>query len=183
MKFNSLSCLTAISLTAVDVQAFAPINPCLKSSRAPIILQNYGQETILNMAAGGKKKRRRRKPPTGKNSPEAPSVEGSITSSGDDMPTIDELKSIANFDPKKAGSGSSSPPSLDASVIDSVASGSGSGAAEKFSELVELPDIRDALRSKALKKIELEEEEKRARPKINRRDKKAMLQVSYMYHI
>jgi len=163
----------AISLTAVDVQAFAHINPRLGSTQAAtIISQNYGQETILHMAAGGKKKRRRRKNST----PEAPSVEGSTTSSGDNMPTIDELKSIANFDPKNAGS-DPAPPTLDASVIDSVASGSAPGATEKFSDLVELPDIRDALRTKALKKIELEEEEKRARPKINRRDKKAMLQL------
>lgn len=178
MKFNSLSCLIAISLTVVDVQAFAPINPRLGSSQAAtIISQNYGQETILHMAAGGKKKRRRRKKSTPEASSPSPSVEGSTTSSGDDMPTIDELKSIANFDPKNAGSGPSVPPTLDAAMIDSAASGAAPGAAENFSDLVELPDIRDALRTKALKKIELEEEEKRARPKINRRDKKAMLQL------
>lgn len=130
--------------------------------------------TALMAKGGGKKKRRRRKsssivPPSMPFTEESmPIPEGSKVISGEDLPSIDELKSIASFDPKSTPS-SSFPPASEVANTQQPD--------DLFSELVELPDIRDALKRKELKKVEEEEKEKNVRPKISRKDRKAMLQL------
>lgn len=152
-----------------------------------------GIDTALMAAkGGGKKKRRRRKgsavvpPPAPTPTPasaSAPMVdesmpmpipEGSKVSSGQDLPSIDELKSLASFDPKK---GSSSSAGASASAPSVMGGGNAQQVDDAFSGIVEVPDIRDALKRKEMKKVEEEEKAKNARPKISRKDRKAMLQL------
>ena len=193
MKFSSTSALIVLSPSSVN--AFAPIHTTFTRNGytgAAIANQN---ESMLNMAAQGKKKRRRRKQdpssPETAPSPNSPTKEelvaellpeGSAVASGENMPSIDELKSIASFNPPGSSSSSASSSKkrsidLDAAVPSKNVSPVGAKA-DKDNTLVELPSIRNVLKNKELKKIEEEEEEKRARPKISRRDRKAMLQVS-----
>lgn len=140
----------------------------------------YTKDSALNMAEDGKKKRRRRKEASTTNSPEksAPSdiPEGSQAASGEDLPTIDELKSIANFSPsgKKKMSLNDAVPSTNLSPV-----GKDGFLETQDKSLVALPDIRDALKLKEMKKVEEQEQEARARPKISKKDKKAYLQVSF----
>jgi len=142
----------------------------------------YTRDTALNMAEEGKKKRRRRKkeaPTTSSPEKSAASVipEGSQAASGEDLPTLDELKSLANFSPpgKKKMSLNDAVPSTNLSPVGK----DGFLETQDTTSMVALPDIRDALKLKEMKKIEEEEEEARARPKISRKDKKAFLQVSF----
>ena len=86
-------------------------------------------------------------------------------SQSEDKPSLDEIKAIANFQPP-TGAGSKT----------TVAAEPGNMGGEPF---VELPDIRDALQNKKLKKIEKEQAEKqKERKKISRKDTKAFLEVS-----
>jgi hypothetical protein len=135
------------------------------------------------MSQEGKKKRRRRKqsqePAENRDISSQESTlydEESETISS--VPSIDELKAIANFTPSKTKTSSNSstdqplssskPFMVDDGFVDSV---------DANSNIVELPDIRDALRNKELKKLEQEKQEVRSRPKISRKDRKALLQV------
>ena len=141
------------------------------------------EETITFMAkgpsGGGKKKRRRRKqppttstvaPPVAQNeastAPVVPltDVENIPVEDGSSQPpaSIEELRSIANF----SRSSNMPKPSLD-----------DVGGAVGDDQFVELPDIRDTLKRKELKRIEEETQQERKRPKISRKDRAAFLQV------
>ena len=189
MKFSSVTAIVLLSLTSAD--AFAPILPqCTRNGHTGLVHVANQNESALHMAKGQKKKRRRRKnPPPSVESASEPTPsqqdldaqfipEGSSAASGEDLPSIDELRSIANF------SASSSTPTKKMSIDEAVPSTKltpvGDGYIESTDDntLVELPDIRNVLKNKELKKLEEEEQEKKARPKISRKDRKAMLQVS-----
>ncbi len=188
MKIIAVSALIAGLLSSVG--AFAPVfNPSIRNGYVGSVISNQ-KEVTLSMAA--KKKRRRRiqspsegSPPTTPTQEELDAAaipEGSAVSSGDDLPSIDELRSIASFSPPSSGS-SAAPPqqkrSIDAAVPSVNVSPMGDGLVESSGDsLIELPDIRNVLRNKELKKLEEEEAQKRVRPKISRKDRKAMLQVS-----
>ncbi len=148
--------------------------------------------TSLHMAKGGKKKRRRRKnaPPQVPSSPSSPSSNTLIPdddieaakelSQSGAQASIDELKAIANFQAPSSSSGATTtttataPPTIPNNI--NVATTS-EGAGLESDNLVELPDIRDALKNKELKRIEEEEALKQQRPKISRRDTKAFLEL------
>ncbi len=175
MRFSQLAFLFTLACTSVE--AFVPTyfrTGCGHQSFSASGNIEQQLATALMAKGEGKKKRRRRKtstivpPPMPVTDEPMPIPEGSKVSSGEDLPSIDELKSIASFDPKSTTT-SSFPP---ATVV-----GNTQQPDDTFSELVELPDIRDALKRKELKKVEEEEKEKNARPKISRKDRKAMLQV------
>jgi hypothetical protein len=190
MKFSSVTAIVLLSLTSAD--AFAPIlTQFTRSGHTGLVHVANQNESALHMAKGGKKKRRRRKnPPPSADSASEPTPsqqdldaqfipEGSSAASGEDLPSIDELRSIASF------SASSSTPtqkkmSIDEAVPSTKLTPVGDGYIESTDDntLVELPDIRNVLKNKELKKLEEEEQEKKARPKISRKDRKAMLQVS-----
>ena len=174
MKFDKIIALIVISIS--NACAFAPINPTstrLQHNHAIQTGTQYTKDSALKMAEDGKKKRRRRKKDTSTTS----SPEKSEAASGEDLPTIDELKSLANFSPpvkKKKMSLNDAVPSTNLSPV------GGDGFLEtQDKSLVALPDIRDALKLKEMKKVEEEEKEARARPKISKKDKKAYLQVSF----
>lgn len=173
MKFTNSAALILLALYSVD--AFATQRTTFtRNGFAGSDIANQNN-SALNMAAGGKKKRRRRKQPSAPITDiDMPIPEGSSAASGEDLPSIDELKSIANFSPDTKKS-------IDAAVPTSSLTPVGDGYIEANADntLVELPDIRNVLKNKELKKLEEEEEEKRARPKISRNDRKAMLQVSF----
>lgn len=152
------------SATAISVSAFAPIHQQIRiGSRnydAGYMVGKSSGSVVLRMAAEGKKKRRRRKKK--KSSPDIISIEPITEGGGGDAPpSIEELKAIADF------SASRSVPTTP------IESGEGADGSIEIA----LPDIKDALRNKELKRIEEEEKEERARPKISRKDKKAMLQL------
>ena len=173
MKFTNSAAFILLALSSVD--AFATQRTTFtRNGFAGSDIANQNN-SALNMAAGGKKKRRRRKQPSAPITDiDMPIPEGSSAASGEDLPSIDELKSIANFSPDTKKS-------IDAAVPTSSLTPVGDGYIETKADntLVELPDIRNVLKNKELKKLEDEEEEKRARPKISRNDRKAMLQVSF----
>lgn len=127
--------------------------------------------------SGGKKKRRRRK-----NMP-VPTDQIPGTTSTTDEPTmsIEELQAIAKFQPSKGGTSSTPGGETTSSSKTILASDlTDLGSPEKSEEaLIDLPDIRDALRQKELKKIEEEinDQTERQRPRISRKDKKAFLQL------
>ena len=171
--------LPAVLLLLPNAGAF--ITPALTSR-----LSNFqmNEETMAFMAkgpsGGGKKKRRRRKqppststtaPPVASNDASTPPVvpltdlEKIPVDDGSSQPpaSIEELRSIANF----SRSSNIPKPSLD--------DVGGGGVADE--QLVELPDIRDTLKRKELKKIEEETQQERKRPKISRKDRAAFLQV------
>lgn len=169
--------------------------PSLIGSRrsSPIVPPGVGRKiqiknTALHMAKSkGKKKRRKRK-----NAPQDQNEQQPTTASAplntiipeDDMEaakelsqsgsqaSIDELKAIANFQGPSGGSNIGldgpappvSPPPTDAGGADSE-------------NLVDLPDIRNVLKNKELKRIEQEEAQKQQRPKISRKDTKAFLEL------
>lgn len=121
--------------------------------------------TAIRMAKGnkgGKKKRRRRKKGSSESAP-SPSPSPSAASN------IEEIKrnAIEGFTPS---SDDSNKPSLD--ELQAIAS-----FKKDDRELIDLPDIKNVLKSKELKKLEEEEAEKRQRPRISRKDKKAFLQL------
>lgn len=137
---------------------------------------NYNAQTILGrnqlltihkMAAGDgkgnrkKKRRRRKKKPTDSTATGADFDSAGISTGGDNAPppSIDELRSIATFTPS----------TKDIQPVSDVDDGAN----------VELPDIRDVLKRKEIKKMEEDEAEKQkqSRPKISRKDKKAFLQL------
>lgn len=176
MRFNTASALILLSLSSIN--AFAPRSIPSSLTRKVSAIQN--ESTLLNMA--GKKKRRRRKKTQSEPSTPSPTTipeldtqiipEGSMASSGEDMPSIEELKSIANFSPTGGNS------AIDSSVPSRNLTPVGDGLIEAGDDtFLELPDIRDALKNKEMKKLEEEEKEKMARPKISRKDRKAMLQL------
>lgn len=114
--------------------------------------------TILFMAEEKKRRRRKVSTPLDQNS------------SDEKMPSIEELKALASFTPSKKREGVSVPTnSATMSGIDSSPLVEGS---EDF--IQELPDIKDVLKNKELKRLEEEEKAKKARPRISRSDKKAM---------
>lgn len=170
MKFDKIIALIVITIS--NACAFAPINPTTNRFQHNHAIQTgtqYTKDSALNMAEDGKKKRRRRKEVSTTSSPEK-----SEAASGEDLPTIDELKSLANFSPsvKKKMSLNDAVPSTNLSPV------GGDGFLEtQDKSLVALPDIRDALKLKEMKKVEEEEKEARARPKISKKDKKAYLQL------
>lgn len=129
--------------------------------------------TALHMAEGKKKRRRRKKTPA----PSSDVIPGMDAPSSDNPPSIDELKSIAKFTPSQKAQPSST--DLNAAVPSTNLSPVGDGLLEQNEDnsLVELPDIRDVLKAKELKKMEEQEAEMKARPKIDRKDRKAMLQL------
>jgi|AntRauTorckE5430_2_1112549.scaffolds.fasta_scaffold36200_2 hypothetical protein len=168
MKFNKTIALVAITLS--NASAFAPISPIITTryqhNHEIEAGTQYTKVSSLNMAEEGKKKRRRRK----KEAPSSP--EESQAASGEDLPSIEELKSIANF----------SVSGKKLSLNDNVPSTNASPLTEsKDKALVEMPDIRDVLKLKEMKKIEEEELELKARPRISRNDRKAMLDVSTFF--
>ena len=89
-----------------------------------------------------------------------------LAKSGDKRPSLDEIKAIANFQAPKG----SRP--VDASQAGIPKAG------DTGDILADLPNIRNVLKNKELKKIEEEEAEQRQRPKISRRDTKAFIEVS-----
>lgn len=134
-----------------------------------------GKKTILHMAEGtgsSKKKRRKRKKETssesnqGMDMPIIPEDDikamKEMSQSGGDKPSLDDLRAIADFQAK--GSSSSS------NFMDPQEGGS-----EQL--VVELPDIRDALKNKEMKKTLEVEAQKQQRKKISRKDTKAFLEV------
>jgi len=175
MKFNKT--ITLIVITLSNASGFAPINPTTTTTRyqhnhAIETGTQYTKDSALNMAQGAKKKRRRRKEAPTSGAPKTSSPEGSQAASGEDLPSIDELKSLAKF----SASGNRSP--LNDSVPSNNLSPLGDGAAESKDSLqVELPDIRDALKMKEMKKVDEEELQLKARPRISRNDRKAMLEL------
>mmetsp|Transcript_11668 Transcript_11668/g.13719 ORF Transcript_11668/g.13719 Transcript_11668/m.13719 type:complete len:301 (+) Transcript_11668:202-1104(+) len=121
--------------------------------------------TITSMAAGNKKKRRRRKKPES-----APSLDDRDISASDatvDVPSVDpdNTRSAAIFNPLQDG------------LV------SGNGNQDDFRTVESggvLPDIRNVLKKKEQKKLDIEAEElqtKNKRPKISRKDKAAFLQL------
>jgi len=183
MKFNNVSAL--IFLTLSSVNAFAPVHPHTRyQSNHAITISTAGikhQNTILNMAAEGKKKRRRRiEAPAPTSTNEEPMIipEGSKVSSGDDLPSLEELKAMANQNYSPTGRTAPSATSTATSTSSRPMVG---GVQSSDTTVGSMPDIRDVLKGKEMKKIEEEEKEARARPKISRRDKKAFLQVRNMH--
>lgn len=133
-----------------------------------------GKKTILHMAEGtgsSKKKRRKRKKERSSESNqgmEMPIIPEDdikaikeMSQSGGDKPSLDDLRALADFQAK--GSSSSS------NFMDPQAGGD--------ELLVELPDIRDALKNKEMKKTQELEAQKQQRKKISRKDTKAFLEV------
>mmetsp|Transcript_9526 Transcript_9526/g.14021 ORF Transcript_9526/g.14021 Transcript_9526/m.14021 type:complete len:338 (+) Transcript_9526:67-1080(+) len=189
MRFAALILVALTSVNVyVEVDAFAPtsnvkpqirirtnsketVNPSIDPSAN---VGKINQYTTLQMAAQGKKKRRRRK----KNPAEPDDVAGAAvpesampvegSKASDDLPSIEELKAIADFAASGTPSGSAASPAYVSPLA---------GNMEQSDSLVEMPNIRDVLRNKEIKKIEEEEKEQRARPKISRKDRKAMLQL------
>ena len=162
-----------------NASAFVP--PGISSGYAQVSVIGRTTETLAFMAkaSGGKKKRRRRKQPPSTQadvsdqviSP-APSMDlnNVPVADGSSQPpaSIEELRAIANF--SNGNSVPTSPSIPEPTLTDAVA-----GADD---QLVELPDIRDTLKRKQMKKIEEETAQERKRPKISRKDRAAFLQVS-----
>lgn len=115
--------------------------------------------TTLFMAEEKKRRRRKISKPLEQNN-----------DSDEKVPTIEELKALASFTPSKKREGIPVPTnSATMSGIDS------SPKLEGSEDLIqELPDIKDVLKNKELKRLEEEEKAKKARPRISRSDKKAM---------
>lgn len=185
MKFHKLSALIVLSISianALVLPSRSFVIGCIQNTNAFNPSHRLHQSS-LNMSQEGKKKRRRRKqsqePAENRDISSQESTlydeESETTSS---VPSIDELKAIANFTPSKTKTSSNSPTDqplssskpflVDDGFVDSI---------DASSNVVELPDIRDALRNKELKKLEQEKQEVRSRPKISRKDRKALLQV------
>jgi hypothetical protein len=163
-----------LPLSFYGSKAFAPsfsivgVRPSQRTTDHPLL-----------MSQDGKKKRRRRKQFI--DDPEISSQDSMPTSKpyGSDVPSIDELKLIANFTPSKSKSSSNT--SFDQASASFKTFTNEDGLIESSgadSSLVDLPDIRDALKNKELKKLEQEKQEVNSRPKISRKDRKALLQVS-----
>lgn len=191
-NMTSLSLLLAIMIGCLltSINGFTPSNsikrkrPALIGKKASSTFgrihdDKIGTSTVLYMAK--RKKRRKRKQAPSANTdtqsesvplatPQVPIIpEDDIKalkemSQSGDKPNLDEIKAIANFQATTTGG---------------IPSDNGVGVVGGESP-VELPDIRDALKNKEMKKIEKEEAEKKKqqRKKISRKDTKAFLEVS-----
>lgn len=123
--------------------------------------------TSLFMAAEKKRRRRKVSVPS--------STESGLeqNSSDEKTPTLEELKALANFTPSKKKEGVPVPTTSSSSA--SIPGVDPSPLADESENLIqELPDIKDVLKNKELKRLEEEEKSKKARPRISRSDKKAM---------
>lgn len=122
--------------------------------------------TILFMAAEKKRRRRKVSVPS--------STESGLEQSNSDekTPTLEELKALANFTPSKKKEGVPVPTTSSSATISGVDPSPLADESENF--IQELPDIKDVLKNKELKRLEEEEKAKKARPRISRSDKKAM---------
>lgn len=134
------------------------------------------KSTTLHMAKGKKKRRKRKNAPPQQPSntiiPEDDMEAIKELSQSESQTNIDELKAIANFQATAGGSSSTTTSSINNIGLDGAVAGGGEGKS-----LVEVPDIRDALKNKELKRIEEEEAQKLQRPKISRKDTKAFLEL------
>ncbi len=165
-----------------------------EDSPSSSLAAKYQGSTKLYMARPKKKRRKRKKTPSPAPASAPPSsVESSVSTKpassqatvipeddiqamkelakSGDKPSLDDIKAIANFQPPTVKQDGSS----ESGGVGNVGSASTDIAGEN---LVELPDIRNALRSKELKKMEEEEAQKKQRKKISRKDTKAFLEVS-----
>lgn len=143
------------------VIAFAPSHSRAVSYKTTSSISS----SVLLMAA--EKKRRRRKV----SAPPSTNESGLDQSNSDEkVPTIEELKALASFTPSKKKDGSPVP--TNSATVSGVDSSSVTDESEKL--IQELPDIKDVLKNKELKRLEEEEKAKKARPRISRSDKKAM---------
>jgi hypothetical protein len=182
MKFHIVLALMLLSIFKADAFVLPSRSFCGGCIQATNSF-NPSPISSLNMAQEGKKKRRRRKQaPQPTDNRDMSSQESMIYDEGSEndpnVPSIDELKAIANFTPSKTKTVSnvSTEQSLSSSKPFPVDEGFDE-TLDSNSNLVELPDIRDALKNKELKKLEQEKEEVKSRPKISRKDRKALLQV------
>jgi hypothetical protein len=150
-------------------------------------LQQEPSLLSLGMASdGGMKKKRRRKQPLVMTETVGPIVPTDDDSTEDEEEEEDssqgeqqdkelilaELKAVASFRPttreeKIMGTKvtyPSQPVNMDIASVES--------------SLVDLPDIKNVLQKKEMKKMEEEQEKKSVRPKISRKDKEAFIRVS-----
>lgn len=145
--------------------AFSPshLRSVTKAQKAPT------SSMIVRMAAEKKRRRRKIADPSSGNDSQVSINEYASESDDSSMPSIDELRALANFTPKKGEGSSSIPITVPKSVSDVTIN------SERSETLLqELPDIKNVLKNKELKRLEEQEKEKRARPRISRSDKKAM---------
>lgn len=182
MKFHIVSAFVVLSIFIADAFVLPSRSFCGGCIQATNSF-NPSPISSLNMAQEGKKKRRRRKQaPQPTDNADMISQEAMIYDEGSEnnsnVSSIDELKAIANFTPSKTKTvpNVSTEQSLSSSKPFPVDEGFDESL-DSNSNIVELPDIRDALKNKELKKLEQEKEEVRSRPKISRKDRKALLQL------
>mmetsp|Transcript_12768 Transcript_12768/g.23947 ORF Transcript_12768/g.23947 Transcript_12768/m.23947 type:complete len:334 (-) Transcript_12768:71-1072(-) len=186
MKFHKLSALFTLTISIGNAfvlpSSRTSVGGCIQNTYSCTPSQSLHKST-LSMSQEGKKKRRRRKQPQELTDntdiqSEDSNLDDEEIETNSNVPSIDELKAIANFTPSKTKTSSNMsteqiPSSSKTVPVDD-------GFADSFdtnSQIVELPDIRDALKNKELKKLEQEKEEVRSRPKISRKDRKALLQL------
>lgn len=177
--------LTVVIGCLTYINGFTPLNHSIKTKRSIMIGKKYsssigriqkdkiGTSTVLYMAKRKKRRKRKQAPSadTGTQSESLPSATPQVPfipeddmkslkemSQSGDKPSLDEIKAIANFQAPSGG----------------IASG---GIDIGGDTKVELPDIRDVLKNKQIKKIEKEEEQKYQRKKISRRDTKAFIEL------
>jgi len=155
MKLTIFVTVTLCSLFSVNAFNLLPTT----SHRHFGLVGGKEHLTVTSMAAGNKKKRRRRKKPES-----APSLDNRGISASDattDVP--DNTRSAEIFNPSQDGPVSGNANQDEFSTNDGI-----------------LPDIRNVLKKKEQKKLDIEAEELQTtnkRPKISRKDKAAFLQL------
>lgn len=169
----SIICLIIIGSTIDSIDGFTPASNSIggrgrQSSHSLIgkrSIPTSGRSTALHMARPKKKRRRRKK----SSQPESSSTPTTIIPEDDmkalkemsksgDTPSIDEIKAIANFQAQPGRAAEAGIPSAEDTLVD-------------------LPDIRNVLKDKQMKKIEEEVKLSQQRPKISRKDTKAFIEL------
>jgi hypothetical protein len=141
---------------------------------------------------GGMKKRRRRKQqPSGSTDTIGPIITPSTEGDDDDDDEEDssdknpdkelllaELKAVASFRPTARDERKTE--LMNPSTSKTTA---GIDIASVENPSIDLPDIKNVLQKKELKKMEEEQEKKMTRPKISRRDKEAFIRVRFLLNL
>lgn len=180
---KAINILATVAIFASCANGFAPhVSVAVFKQNSALRHDRSTEALSLNMAEEGKKKRRRRKQPQDSTvGPETPSPESipmmDENNSSTSTPSFEELKSLANFTPSKGKASFNPPLNQESSSVKNLSVGGIVDSSDREDAMVELPDIRDALKNKELKKLEQEKQEVRARPKISRKDRKALLQL------
>lgn len=170
----SIICLIIIGSTIDSIDGFTPASNNIggrgRQSSYSLIgkrsIPTSGRSSALHMARPKKKRRRRKKSsqPESSSTPTTIIPEDDIkamkeiTKSGDTPPSIDEIKAIANFQAQPGRAAEAGIPSAEDTLVD-------------------LPDIRNVLKDKEMKKIEEEVKLSQLRPKISRKDTKAFIEL------